>query len=563
MRKNKINRLTAAMAITAIAAMTACSDKWDDHYTDGGNTTADGTVWEAIEAQADLSNFARVAKACGYDKILGGSQNMSVFAPTNNALSQQDADDLLSQYKAEKNNGVKDDDNKVLKQFLKNHISLYRHPVSSLSNDSITMMNGKYAVLTSTSVGEMPLKQSNILKGNGMLFTIDGKIPYYPNVYEYTEQDNDIDSVYNFLKQYNSYVFDPSQSVPGNIVDGKTEYLDSVTIFHNSLFSGIGYINREDSTYWMLAPTNSEWNRLTKEYENYFVYDRSMSKRDSLQYLNSRYYLLGSGIFNVNENPDIENIDTIYSSLAGRRDMAKYMDYTDYHYYTYPYPSAPGGIFDGAETVELSNGRVLKTSNFRIDKYQTFAQSNFIAAAYTTYQDTILNAEDPLTIRMVLPGNQFYNKISDNAFAEIIPENSGVNPQVTFKIPGLLSNMGYDIYAVFMPAIAYDPLANDEQRLPCRFLSYITYNDINGKPVTSRIPGTFETKRDVIDSVLILSDYKFPTCYMETKNYVKLRIQSAVGNSQTSKYSRTMRIAGFYIKPHREEGEAAKRTKEQ
>lgn len=548
------------MALSAIAAMTACSDKWDDHYTDGG-TIANGTVWEAIEAQSDLTNFARVAKACGYDKILGGSQNMSVFAPTNNALSQQEADDLISQYQAEKNNGVKDDDNKVLKQFLKNHISLYRHPVSSLSNDSITMMNGKYAVLTSTSVGEMPLKESNLLKSNGMLFTIDGKIPYYPNVFEYAEQDNDIDSVYSFLKNYNRYVFDPSQSVPGNIVDGQIEYLDSVTIFHNEILSGIGYINREDSAYWMLAPTNSEWNRLTQEYENYFVYDRSVSKRDSLQYLNSRYYLLGSGIFNVNENPNIENIDTIYSTLAGGRALSRGLMHIDYNYYTYPNPSAPGGIFEGAEPVALSNGRILKTSDYRISKYQTFAQSNFVSAALTMYQDTILNAEDPLTIRTVLPSNQFYNKTLYNMFAEIVPENSGVNPQVTFKFSGLLSNMGYDIYAVFMPAIAYDAQATDEQRLPSRLLSYITYNDINGKPVTSRISGTFETTPDVIDSVLILSDYKFPTCYMGSDSYVKLRIQSAVGNSQTSKYSRTMRIAGFYIRPHREESQAAMRTK--
>lgn len=548
------------MAITAIAAMTACSDKWDDHYSMGSNT-ADNTVWEAIEAQADLSNFTHVAKVCGYDKILGGNQNVSVFAPTDNALSQQEAEDLINQYQTEKNNGVKDDDNKVLKQFLKNHISLYRHPVSSLSNDSITMMNGKYTVLTTSTVGDMPLKQSNILRSNGMLFTIDGKIPYYPNVYEYTEQDNDIDSVYNFLSKYNQYVFDASQSVPGNIVDGKTVYLDSVTIFNNTLFNNIGYINREDSAYWMLAPNNSEWKRLTQEYDNYFIYDKSVNGRDSMQYTNSRMMLLGGGIFNVNDNPGIESIDTIYSTLAISRAASRYTEKIDYNYFTYPAPFSADGIFHGATPVELSNGRVFKTSDYRIDKYQTFAQSNFVTAASTIYQDTILNAEDPLTIREVLPGNQFYNRITDNRFAEIIPENSGVNPQVTFKFGNVLSNMGYDIYAIFMPAIAYDPLANSEQRLPCRFLSYITYNDINGKPVTSRIPGTFETTPDVIDSVLIASNYKFPTCYTGTNKYIKLRIQTAVGNSQTSKYSRTMRIAGFYIKPHRDESNAVMRKR--
>ena len=241
--------------------------------------------------------------------------------------------------------------------------------------------------------------------------------------------------------------------------------------------------------------------------------------------------------------------------------MKSYTDIIDYNYYTYANPFAAGGIFEGTEDIELSNGHVCKAQDYRISKYQTFAQSNFVSAVMTQYQDTILNAEDPLTQRTVVSTNPLYNKIYSNVLAEIVPENSGVNPQVTFRLPNLLSNMGYDIYAVFVPAIAYDTYATDEQRLPCRFISYLTYNDLNGKPVTSRLTGTFETKPDVVASVLLASNYKFPTCTYNTDQYVKIRIQSAVGNSQTSKYSRTMRIAGFYIRPHREEGAQAMNRK--
>lgn len=560
MRIQYNNIIKAAAAVIAVAGSTACSDTWDDHYAAADNT-ANGTVWEAMQADNSLTNFTRVVKACNYDLVLSGSQTLSVFAPTDNALGQAEADELIRQYETEKQSGVKDDDNKVLKQFIKNHISLYTHPVSTLSDDSITMMNGKYTVLTSSTIGGKALNQTNQLKSNGMLFTVEGQIPYYPNVYEYTGQDSELDSVYNFLSKYNEYVFDASQSVPGEIKDGKTHYLDSVTVLNNPLFNKVGFINREDSAYWMLAPTNSEWDRLTKEYDNYFIYDKSVSNRDSMQYTNSRMALVGGGIFNANENNGILGADTLYSTLALPRSLKSYTDIIDYNYYTYANPFAAGGIFEGTEDIELSNGHVRKAQDYRISKYQTFVQSNFVSAVMTQYQDTILNAEDPLTQRTVVSTNPFYNKIYSNVFAEIVPENSGVNPQVTFRLPNLLSNMGYDIYAVFVPAIAYDTYATDEQRLPCRFISYLTYNDLNGKPVTSRLTGTFETKPDVVDSVLLASNYKFPTCTYNTDQYVKIRIQSAVGNSQTSKYSRTMRIAGFYIRPHREEGAQAMNRK--
>ena len=37
------------------------------------------------------------------------------------------------------------------------------------------------------------------------------------------------------------------RSVPGEIVDGKTVYLDSVMNLKNVMFDELGYINREDS----------------------------------------------------------------------------------------------------------------------------------------------------------------------------------------------------------------------------------------------------------------------------------------------------------------------------
>ena len=49
----------------ALATLTfvACSDTWDDHYENLGDSSTgmhDGTLWQAISSDPDLSNFARV-----------------------------------------------------------------------------------------------------------------------------------------------------------------------------------------------------------------------------------------------------------------------------------------------------------------------------------------------------------------------------------------------------------------------------------------------------------------------------------------------------------------------
>ena len=95
MRIQYNNIIKAAAAVIAVAGSTACSDTWDDHYAAADNT-ANGTVWEALQADNSLTNFTRVVKACNYDLVLSGSQTLSVFAPTDNALGQAEADELIS-----------------------------------------------------------------------------------------------------------------------------------------------------------------------------------------------------------------------------------------------------------------------------------------------------------------------------------------------------------------------------------------------------------------------------------------------------------------------------------
>ena len=139
MKRNIYKKIV--LVLTAVVALASCTDDWDDHYH--ANVSADGNLWEAIEANPDLSNFASVVKTVGYDRALASSQMFTVFAPTNDNFTKESADKLIEAYNNEKSHGVRDKDNSTLKEFVQNHIALYNYSTGTSAHDSIVMLNGK------------------------------------------------------------------------------------------------------------------------------------------------------------------------------------------------------------------------------------------------------------------------------------------------------------------------------------------------------------------------------------------------------------------------------------
>lgn len=559
MKKNKFYRMQAAAVFMAGLCCASCSDTWDDHYTAASEGVINTTLWQAINSNSELSNFAKVAKACGYDTTLDGSQTFTVFAPTNANLTSEQADSMIALYNEDKAAGVKTAENRVIKQFLQNHIALYKKSVSSISTDSVTMMNGKYQTLTQTGIGGENFETKNILYNNGILYTLGGQVKYEPNIFEYLAMDSELDSVYNFIKSYGKYEFDASQSVAGGVVDGKTQYLDSVTVYTNTIINNLGYINREDSTYWMVAPTNSEWKRLVEEYTPYFNYDTKVDNRDSLQYANARVAIINGAFFSRTNNKDAAIQDSVVSTSSLSEEMFNYNP-TDRRYYHYYKPFASGGVFNGTTSVDLSNGRLLKASNFRISKFETFLQERKVEAENTYNVDTLNNAIDPITIRTMQTNNPFYGQVSGNSFVEISPDAVGAQPTITYNISGVLSNVGYDVYAVFVPALAYDTLATADQRLPVKFRAQVGCQQ-SGVTKWERA-SSFTTKADVVDTIKIKSNFKFKTTsYGLDQSQTKVKIYTDVPVRESSKYQTTMRLDCIIVRPHDAPAAEAKRVK--
>lgn len=540
-------------AAMVLLMATACTDTWEQHYQQ--ELAGETSLWEAISEQGNLSNFAKVIDACDYDLVLNGSQTYSVFAPTNACLSEAEADSLIENYRNQRSQGVKTDDNTVITQFVHNHIALYRKSVSSMTNDSITMMNGKYQVLTQTSLGGKTFDVSNELHSNGVLFTLTDQVDYFPNVFEYLGIDPDLDSVYNYINSFSVYEFDPSQSVAGGIVDGETVYLDSVEHLNNGFLLSYGLINSEDSTYWMLAPTNEVWTTLYEEYRNYYVYNNTVSRPDSMQEANAKQSIIYGAFFNRTDNKDVAFQDSAVSTLAPSKEMR--MAYAELDVYgVYYKPFEQGGVFDGAEDIECSNGHVLKTDQFNIDKSQTFMRTIKVEAEDLIYQKSLLECETPLTVRNVSMDNPFYNKISGNAYVDVIPKNTTEDPdhfpspKVTFSIPQTLSNIGYDIYVVTAPVEAYNTYATAEDRLPNRFRPMLYYKNMDGKEQTGRLSVVTSTPGKV-DTLLVATNRTFPTCGVGlAEPVVSLQIMNQVSRSETSKYSTTLHLDCIIFKPH-------------
>ena len=83
------------------------------------------------------------------------------------------------------------------------------------------MLNGKYSYLADGTVNGVKCLTSNELYRNGVLFTVDGRLPYFANVSEYFSTDAELDSIASFFSRYNVYEFDPSVASRGRLYTGR------------------------------------------------------------------------------------------------------------------------------------------------------------------------------------------------------------------------------------------------------------------------------------------------------------------------------------------------------
>ena len=577
----KINKIVSGglLCCGIAVALTACTDTWDDHYDSlggGENGVHEGTIWSAIKSNPNMSNFATLIEGCDYVDRLNGSQVFTVFVPTNDDFSAAEAEALIAEYKAQADS-VLPENNTVVKEFIQNHMALYNRSFTNMRTDTLVLMNGKYAVMSpDTTINGVKMTQINQLYSNGVLFTMDKQMKFQPNVFEAFRKDHDYDSIYSFL--YNSHyyykVFQPSQSVAGSIVNGKTQYLDSVFTQRNELYSYVGLINSEDSDYIMVAPTNEVWDKLIQEYQPYFDYPEKLTDRDSMAYTNARLAIVEGTTFSRTFNSDAALQDSAMSTSCIRSYISRKSSWggVPFEYYQYYMPKAAKGALNQTETMQCSNGEVRKAKEWNIDKRMSFhtyriADNYDLKEVKKDYDNSIKDSIDAVSHvngSVTADNKQFYNKVWGNTFMTFESQVATNNHWMTYTLPGVLSNIGYDIFLVYVPALAADTTATDEQRLPTKFKAKVIAPglstdgvalDYNDHHYFIEKSSAYQPEPDSICYVQLASDFKFPKCtYGVGDESMKayLRIESSVSNNELRKKSfiRTMRINCILVVPH-------------
>ena len=542
MYKHSLKIFRTGVAVAALLfVINSCSDAWDYHYDANYGMTSDQTLWEQLSSNADLTDFTEIVSktnvysnhevsSVSYEDIFSSDQSFTVWAPVNGSFNK---DSLLALCLT--NAG----DSAVEKGFIKNHIARYPYTVSSSTNKEVLLLNRKVKRLSGFTMGNVAIITPNIVSKNGMLHKISDDIPFFYNVYEGICSNSETSALGSYFKAYQKDSLDEVSSVASGIVDGKTVYVDSVLIETNALLTEFGYLNHEDSVYWMIAPTNNAWEEAYKKIAPYYNFS-FVDEADSLQDYWTKNALIYDLVYNANLQASVSDslISTKYDSDDPR-----------HHVFYKPYTS--GGILsEVTSTIECSNGYIYQVAKWPFTPQEVF----FLPVKVEAEREA--NITDytlcSFNVRRVAG-----DSISKNAYLDVVPSKSSSNPTVTLEIANTLSGK-YDVCVVCVPKTVYSIPTNASDSATCfrpyKFKATLNYVDETGTSKSFNCGGgAFTNNPYVVDTVCVAKAFEFPTCnYKQDNVTVSLKLQCYVTSKETTTYSREMFIDCIYLIPREE-----------
>jgi len=528
--------------------LTACSD-WNDHYentAEGG--AASGTLWQQLKANPQLSDFCEVLEQTkvyrmhkktpvSYADLLNSGQAFTVMAPVNNSFNKDSLLQLVQTVAG---------DSSVEKSFVQNHI--VRSMVSSGPYSvRMLMMNLKYQDMVDGKVEGVPVTLANNKTSNGVFHVLERALPYKYNLFELFCDHPQLSVIGEKLRRFNEEVFDPDASVSNGVVDGVPVYVDSVVYERNRLLNAIGLLRDEDSLYYVVAPTTEGWNEAYNEASQYFKYDETIEKRDSLQQYHTLRALMEDAVFNLTDQKSVKDslISVPYIHTVPNYSKGKKV------YHVFHKPFEPGGILDGAQPLLCSNGILFTTPKWSLKPTDTYFKDIFIEG-----EDTYLIFDyDRCTYNVrTVTGDSISNK----KYLRINYVNATQNWTVNFQLNNTLSG-SYDVYAILLPKSVYDQ--DNADLRPCKFKATINYMDEKGKAAeyacqTEEGKSEFVSNPERVDTILLARDFKFPACnYGQSNMNYSIKIQSSITARQTSQYAREMFLDCIYLRPHTSKSE--------
>jgi hypothetical protein len=464
------------------------------HPTNYWSEQRSAVVFDKLKATPTLSTFAKMLELTGYDKKL---DNMTVWAPNNDALKTVDLNDLP-----------------LLRTLVENHLSEgnYWDYTTTFPFSAVIMLNNKHLALTKSDgayyLDGRRISTIGIKLAAGRFHILEGYIPFRPTLLDYINQDGTTDSLSTFLRSMNKKVYDATLK-------------DSVLT--NDYLTSLGAsLNDETKDYTLLVPDNQTWSNTVADLMG--LYPASTDPAVLASRLKNVQKLIVKDL--IIKGRQIDSLKSVLTTTLGE---------------VYNHPTEQFGL--AALDTTLSNGNILKIGKLKLFKAPT---------------DTIrVEAENPLNrssfyAQLVLKTYESRPEthVSDNAYLDAVPTSTSnlQPPRVIFSMPNVHPGK-YNLYVVFVPTY----LEDTTQTKPYSVKFYLDYPNIDGTTVTTYASTTNSvTDPKNCTKVLVKSDLSIGLFNMEliqTKlPRIKVTVQNAATSTQTS-YSREIRTDCILLEP--------------
>lgn len=483
------------LGAAVLLGFTACTD---DHFDIQPSTVSgSNTIWQNVEANADLDSVAVILRRCKvmksqtdksakqtYAELLATSQQLTAWLPKNgtfNAKQYLDELDSAAVLRAKDEMAGTRAEYDVANRFARNHIARFNYE-SNMGEQRIALMNSK---IVNYNAGEgtfngvkLDAANANILSSNGMLHVLDGESQFAYNIFERLQVDSRFAKIYGDIDKYNVYTFSSSSSTQGSMNhNGSMEYVDSVWTRTNSLMSDawLTKLTDEDSLFVSVIPTDAAYEAARQKIHGLFKYAKNYnyawdaSKRDwtnkgtnalkfntdSLTTYNVTSRILSASSFSVGYNSEgpvttsnpqafLNHVLTADSLNSSARLVIYNKDKGNVN-----------PIFDGQtadDAIKASNGYIFAVDNYNYDPSYSFIQKMNING-HNTSQVTGSTSEQAQYVTL---NNENQNAevnvdaLGVDNFYYYFPVSGNSQLNIDFKLNNVLSTK-YKISIVLLP----------------------------------------------------------------------------------------------------------------
>lgn len=294
--------------VLAVGILSACKKTWNQRDMIA-NAQLKVNLFQQIQGNANLSQFAALLAKTGYDKVISSSKRFTVWAPVNSAMQAVDPAILADTARA--------------KQFVANHIAnlsyLTTEPQPSMR---IRTLSGKNVTFTATQVEDANITQADTYVNNGVLQIIDKALTPKLNIWEYINSQAFGGNQKAYLQSQNYTIIDTSKATVVSIdpVTGKPILKPGTgEVSRNYYFDNVADISNEDQQYTYIILTDGGLSTEANKISKYFA----TSTADSTASITNFYVLKDlaiNGVYTAANLPDtllsVNNVKVPISKAA-------------------------------------------------------------------------------------------------------------------------------------------------------------------------------------------------------------------------------------------------------